>query len=62
VFIPPDRRSIALEPVTAATNSFNMPELGRMVLAPGQLVSGTISVGLVAQEQMHADTGNSRRP
>ncbi|TVR00624.1 MAG: hypothetical protein EA403_11325 [Spirochaetaceae bacterium] len=36
LFIPPDRGSIAVEPITAATNSFNDGRLGLRVLAPGE--------------------------
>ncbi|MBN1981791.1 MAG: hypothetical protein JW795_09680 [Chitinivibrionales bacterium] len=34
IFTPPDRRCIAIEPVTAATNAFNFPKLGLNILAP----------------------------
>jgi len=46
LFIPPDRRSIAIEPVSAATNAFNVPALGLRVLEPGQSVEGTVTVML----------------
>lgn len=45
-FVPPDRRSIAIEPVTAATDSFNRPELGRRTLAPSEWVRGGVRVSL----------------
>ena len=48
LFVPPDRGSIAIEPVTAATDSFNRPELGLRVLAPGEVVGGRIRVSLVS--------------
>ena len=48
LFVPPDRRSIALEPITAATNSFNLPELGLRVLAPGEESSGYVEVRLLS--------------
>ena len=35
LFIPPDRESIAVEPITAATNSFNDARLGLRVLRAG---------------------------
>jgi aldose 1-epimerase len=44
LYTPPDAQSIAIEPITAATNSFNLPELGLRVLAPGASVSGDISI------------------
>lgn len=46
IYIPPDRGSIAIEPISAATNAFNVPALGLKVLAPGQAVDGTITVTL----------------
>jgi aldose 1-epimerase len=46
VFIPPDRGSVALEPISAATNAFNQPELGLRVLEPGQNTEGHIRVYL----------------
>lgn len=42
LFTAPDRRSIAVEPVTAATDSFNRPELGLRVLAPGDSFAGHV--------------------
>lgn len=45
-FVPPDRGSIAIEPVTAATDSFNRPELGLGLLAPGESVRGVVRVSL----------------
>ncbi len=44
VFVPPDRSSIALEPISAATDAFNKPELGLRVLAPGAEAEGLVSV------------------
>lgn len=44
LFIPPDRRSIAIEPVTAATNSFNFSELGLRVLEPNEEATGFVVV------------------
>lgn len=45
-FIPPDRGSIAVEPVTAATDSFNRPESGQRTLEPGETVWGRAKVSL----------------
>jgi aldose 1-epimerase len=44
VFTHPDRKSVALEPVTAATNAFNKQELGLGVLGPGEEVRTWIQV------------------
>jgi aldose 1-epimerase len=44
LFIPPDRRSLAIEPVTSPANVFNRPELGLLRIAPGEALSGTIRV------------------
>ena len=44
LFIPPQRDSIAIEPITAVTDSFNQPGLGCIRLKPGASVSGTIHV------------------
>jgi len=48
VFTHPDRDSIALEPVSAAANAFNMPDLGLRVLQPGEEVTGSVRVTLEA--------------
>ena len=48
VFTPPTRDSIAIEPVSAATNAFNWPELGRRVLEPGQSVAGSVEITVEA--------------
>ncbi len=45
-FVPPDRGSIAVEPVTAATDSFNRPESGQRTLEPGETVRGRAKVSL----------------
>lgn len=42
LFIPPSRTSIAVEPVTAATDAFNRPELGLRSLAAGETLSGWV--------------------
>lgn len=46
VFVPPGRESVALEPISAATDAFNKPELGLRILAPRAEESGGISVRL----------------
>mgnify|MGYP006271396645 FL=1 len=48
VFTPPTRDAIAIEPISAATNAFNRPELGRRVLEPGQSVAGSVEIALEA--------------
>jgi aldose 1-epimerase len=40
LFVPPGRSSIAVEPVTGATDAFNRPELGLRMLEPGEAVRG----------------------
>ncbi|HTX71192.1 MAG TPA: aldose 1-epimerase [Rectinemataceae bacterium] len=47
LYIPPDRRSVALEPVSSPTDAFNRPELGLPVLEPGEERRGWISVRLL---------------
>jgi aldose 1-epimerase len=47
-FTPPDRSSVAIEPITAATDSFNRPEVGQRVLEPGESIEGSMTVSLVA--------------
>lgn len=46
LFVPPDRRSIAIEPISGATNAFNRPELGLAVLEPGETISGECEISL----------------
>ncbi|MDA3810528.1 MAG: aldose 1-epimerase [Spirochaetaceae bacterium] len=46
IFIPPDRNSIAIEPVTAATNSFNINGLGKLELKPGEEKTGHVEISL----------------
>lgn len=43
VYIPPDRKSIALEPMTCPANAFNSRD-GLIVLKPGESIEGEISV------------------
>jgi aldose 1-epimerase len=44
LFTDPGRGSIAVEPVTAATNAFNLPRLGLRVLDPGQSITGRVDI------------------
>ncbi len=46
LFIPPGRKSIAIEPVTSATNSFNIENLGKIVLKPGEEKIGFVIISL----------------
>ncbi|MCF7948319.1 MAG: aldose 1-epimerase [Spirochaetia bacterium] len=46
VFVPPARSSVALEPISAATDAFNKPDLGLRVLQPGERDHGRILVRL----------------
>lgn len=46
LFTPPGRKSIAIEPISAATNSFNLPGLGKIVLSPGEERSGSVAISL----------------
>lgn len=45
LFIPPDRKSIAIEPVTSNINAFQTGE-GLMCVAPHQRINGSISVSI----------------
>jgi aldose 1-epimerase len=47
LFTPPGRRSIAVEPITAATDAFNRPSLGLKKLEPGDSYSGSIAVRML---------------
>lgn len=46
LFIPPERDSIAIEPITAATNSFNLPDLGRRILMGGEEITASVHITL----------------
>jgi aldose 1-epimerase len=46
LFVPPERSSVAVEPLTAATDAFNNPELGLAVLEPGTELRGSCQVSL----------------
>lgn len=43
-YIPEERDSVAIEPITAATDAFNRPALGRIDLAPGRVWNADCSV------------------
>lgn len=51
LFIPPGRTSIAVEPVTAATDAFNRPALGRADLAPAETLTGWVRLRRTAGVQ-----------
>lgn len=44
LFTHPDRIALAIEPVTAATNSFNLPHLGLQVVEPGEILRGRMTI------------------
>ncbi len=46
IYTPPDHTSVAIEPITAATDSFNTPDLGLRVLSPGDRSAGTVSISI----------------
>jgi aldose 1-epimerase len=50
VFTPPDRRSIAIEPITAATDAFNRPELGLHSLEPEGSLTAVVRVRLSTEK------------
>ena len=52
-FTAPDRSSIAIEPITAATDSFNRPELGQCVLSPGESLAGRVRVSVAVRRRDH---------
>lgn len=45
-YIPPNRQSIAIEPVSGATDSFNREDLGRTDLIPGEVIETWCSVSV----------------
>jgi len=51
IFVPPMRTSIALEPISAATDAFNHPDLGLRILKPGEKAYGRIDVSLLREKQ-----------
>ncbi|MBN2804116.1 MAG: aldose 1-epimerase [Deltaproteobacteria bacterium] len=44
MYIPDDKKSVAIEPITAATNSFNIPSLGLRIIPPGDSESGSVRI------------------
>lgn len=44
IFIPPHRKSIAIEPVTGATNNFNLPALGLNEIEPEGAIEGVATI------------------
>lgn len=46
IYMPEDKKSIAIEPVTAAPNNFNFTELGLITIAPGQTIDTFASVSV----------------
>ena len=44
LYIPPQRTSIAVEPVSGATDAFNRPELGLRRLEPGERIGGRVTI------------------
>lgn len=46
LFIPPERDSVAIEPITGATNSFNLDGMGRIELEPGEKREGVVKIAL----------------
>ncbi|HUW42193.1 MAG TPA: aldose 1-epimerase [Rectinemataceae bacterium] len=44
LFVPPERDSLAVEPISSPTNAFNRSELGLQVLAPGEERRGRITL------------------
>lgn len=46
-FVPPDRKSVAIEPITSPTNAFNIPSLGLQVLEAGKEMKGNVVIDIV---------------
>lgn len=44
LFIPDDRKSIAVEPISAPSDTFNYPETGLKVLKPGEVETGSVNL------------------
>lgn len=49
LFTPPDRESVALEPISNVTDAFNRNDMGMQILAPGEKLSARIEVALQAR-------------
>lgn len=54
VFIPETKDSIALEPISSLTNSFNRKEFGLIVLKPGEKRSGSVTIELAYSKIKHS--------
>ncbi|WP_319562686.1 aldose 1-epimerase [Marispirochaeta sp.] len=48
LFTPPDRRSIALEPISNVTDAFNRSDMGMRILEPAETVAARLEVALSA--------------
>ena len=46
LFVPEDRLSIAIEPISAPSDTFNYPETGLRIVNPGQRIIGTVNLEL----------------
>jgi aldose 1-epimerase len=55
LYIPPQRSSIAVEPVSGATDAFNRPELGLRRLEPGERIDGNVSVSRELRPRSRSD-------
>ena len=44
LFIPDDRESIAVEPITAPSDTFNYPDTGLKVIKPGEVIKGSVKL------------------
>ncbi len=50
LFTPPDRKGIALEPVSNITDAFNRDDMGMRVLQPGKRLAGLVRIELEVRE------------
>jgi len=46
LFIPDDRKSIAIEPISAPSDTFNYPETGLKIIEPGEVHCGSLTLGI----------------
>ena len=46
IYIPPSRKGVAIEPVSAATNTFNDPSLGLIEISPGEEINTYLKIQL----------------
>lgn len=44
LFTPPDRTSVALEPISNVTDAFNREDMGKQLLQPGEKLEGMIGI------------------